>query len=89
MQPLYIPDHLKLLSGDDYPIEGVATGDLVLDGTLEKLDARGTLEIVDGKMWDLALDTLTLPLEIEDYVLKVSGFDTLSRQQARGTQLSI
>ena len=81
MQPLYIPDHVKLLSGGDYPIEGVATGDLILDGTLEKLDARGTLEIVDGKMWDLALDTLTLPLEIEDYVLKVSGFELLSRQQ--------
>jgi hypothetical protein len=81
VQPLYIPDHVKLLSGDDYPIEGVATGALALDGTLEKLDARGRLEIVEGKMWDLALDTLTLPLEIEDYVLKISGFELLSRQQ--------
>ena len=81
VQPLYIPDHVKLLSGNDYPIEGMATGALVLDGTLEKLDARGTLEIVNGKMWDLALDTLTLPLEIEDYVLNVPGFELLSRQQ--------
>ena len=81
VQPLYIPDHVKLLTGDDYPIEGVATGDVVVDGTLEKLDARGTLEIVEGKMWDLALDVLTLPLEIEDYVLKISNFELLSRRQ--------
>ena len=80
MQPFQIADYVRL-AGADYPIEGVATGTLVLDGTLGCLDGRGTLQIVNGKAWDLALDPLTLPLEIEDYVVKISDFELLTRGQ--------
>ena len=79
-QPLQIADYVRL-AGDDYPIEGIATGELVLDGTLLHLDGRGTLQIENGKAWDLALDPLTLPLEIEDYFVKIPDFELLTRGQ--------
>ena len=79
-QPFQISDYVRL-AGSDYPIEGVATGELVLDGTLGKLDGRGTLQIVNGKAWDLAFDALTLPLEIEDYVVKIPDFALITRGQ--------
>ncbi len=79
-QPIQIADYVRL-AGDDYPIEGIATGELVLDGTLVHLNGRGTLRIDDGKAWDLALDPLTLPLEIENYVVKISDFELLTRGQ--------
>ena len=79
-QPLQIADYV-MLAGDDYPIEGVATGELVLDGTLAQLNGRGVLQIQNGKAWDLSLDPLTLPLEIENYVVKIPGFELLTRGQ--------
>ncbi len=79
-QPLQIADYVRL-AGDDYPIEGIATGELVLDGTLAHLNGRGTLQIDDGKAWDLALDPLTLPIEIENYLVKIQDFEILTRGQ--------
>ncbi len=79
-QPLQIADYVRL-AGDDYPIEGIATGELVLDGTLARLNGRGTLQIENGKAWELALDPLTLPLEIENYVVKIPDFEVLAREQ--------
>ena len=79
-QPIQIADYVRL-AGDDYPIEGIATGELKLDGTLTKLDGRGSLHIAAGKAWGLAFDPLTLPLEIEDYVVKTSNFELLARGQ--------
>ena len=79
-QPLQIADYVRL-AGDDYPIEGIATGELVLDGTLARLNGRGTLQIENGKAWDLSLDPLTLPLEIENYVVKIPDFELLTRGQ--------
>ena len=79
-QPLQISDYVRL-AGDDYPIEGIATGELVLDGTLVQLNGRGTLQIENGKAWELALDPLTLPLEIENYVVKIPDFELLTRGQ--------
>ena len=79
-QPLQIADYVRL-AGDDYPIEGIATGELVLYGTLARLNGRGTLQIENGKAWDLSLDPLTLPLEIENYVVKIPDFELLTRGQ--------
>ena len=79
-QPLQIADYVRL-AGDDYPIEGIATGELVLDGTLVRLNGRGTLQIESGKAWELALDPLMLPLEIENYVVKIPDFELLTRGQ--------
>ncbi len=79
-QPLQIADYVRL-AGDDYPIEGIATGELVIDGTLARLNGRGTLQIENGKAWDLSLDPLTLPLEIENYVVKIPDFELFTRGQ--------
>ena len=79
-QPLQIADYVRL-AGDDYPIEGIATGEVVLDGTLARLNGRGTLQIENGKAWDLSLDPLALPIEIENYVVKVPDFELLTRGQ--------
>ena len=79
-QPLQIADYVRL-AGDDYPIEGIATGELVIDGTLAKLNGHGMLQIEHGKAWDLALDPLTMPIEIENYVVKIPDFEILTRGQ--------
>jgi len=80
VQPLQIADYVKL-AGADYPIEGVATGDLVLDGTSKQLNGRGTIQIAKGKAWGLALDALTLPLKIENYVVNIPNFELSARGQ--------
>ena len=79
-QPLQIADYVRL-AGADYPIEGIVIGELVLDGTLARLDGRGALRITDGKAWDLALDPLTLPIKIENYLVKIPDFELLTRGQ--------
>ena len=78
--PLQIADYVRL-AGDDFPIEGIATGELVLDGTLAHLDGRGVFQIENGKAWDLALDPLLLPIEIENYVVKIQDFEVWTRGQ--------
>ncbi len=80
-QPIQISDYVRLLAGAEYPVAGVVTGNLTLDGTLNKLDGRGRLKVVDAKAWELALDPLILPLVIEDYTLLVSGFEVFARKQ--------
>ena len=60
--PFQISDYVRLLAGAEYPVEGVVTGNLALDGTLNGLDGRGRLNVADAKAWDLALDPLILPL---------------------------
>ena len=79
-EPLQIADYVRL-AGDDYPIEGIATGELAIDGTLARLNGRGTLQIENGKAWDLSLDPLILPIEIENYVVKIPDFELLTRGQ--------
>ena len=79
--PFQISDYVRLLAGAEYPVEGVVTGNLALDGTLNGLDGRGRLNVADAKAWDLALDPLILPLVIEDYTVHVSDFEVLAREQ--------
>ncbi|MDE0043762.1 MAG: hypothetical protein OXT74_17105, partial [Candidatus Poribacteria bacterium] len=80
-QPFQISDYVRLLAGAEYPVEGIVTGNLVLDGTLNGLDGRGRLNVADAKAWDLALDPLILPLVIEDYTLHVPDFEVFAREQ--------
>ena len=80
-QPLQIADYVRLFAGADYPVEGVVTGNLILEGTLNALDGRGKLDVSKARAWDLALDPLILPLDIEDYVVHVSDFEVLARNQ--------
>ena len=79
--PFQISDYVRLLAGAEYPVEGVVTGNLALDGTLNALDGRGRLNVADAKAWDLALDPLILPLIIEDYTVHVSDFEVFAREQ--------
>ena len=79
--PFQISDYVRLLAGAEYPVEGIVTGDLALDGTLNGLDGRGRLNVANAKAWDLALDPLILPLVIEDYTLHVSDFEVFAREQ--------
>ena len=43
--PFQISDYVRLLAGAEYPVEGVVTGNLALDGTLNGLDGRGRLNV--------------------------------------------
>ena len=79
--PLQISDYVRLLAGAEYPVEGIVTGNLALDGTLNGLDGRGRLNVASAKAWDLELDPLILPLVIEDYTLHVSDFEVFAREQ--------
>ncbi len=80
-QPFQISDYVRLLAGAEYPVEGVVTGNLILDGTLNGLDGRGRLNVASAKAWDLALDPLILPLVMDDYTLHVSDFEVFARGQ--------
>ena len=80
-QPFQISDYVRLLAGAEYPVSGVVTGNLALDGTLNGLDGRGRLNVADAEAWELALDPLVLPLVIEDYTVHVSDFEVFAREQ--------
>ena len=80
-QPFQISDYVRLLAGAEYPVAGVVTGNLALDGTLNGLDGRGRLDVADAEAWELALDPLILPLVIEDYTVHVSDFEVFAREQ--------
>lgn len=79
--PFQISDYVRLLAGAEYPVEGIVTGDLMLDGMLNGLDGRGRLNVANAKAWDLTLDPLILPLVIEDYTLHVPDFEVFAREQ--------
>ncbi|MCS5608902.1 MAG: hypothetical protein NZ961_00705, partial [Candidatus Poribacteria bacterium] len=51
------------------------------DNTLEHLNGRGVLEIVDAEAWGLKFDSLSLPLEIESYDAIIKDFELSSRSQ--------
>jgi hypothetical protein len=80
IEPLQIADYIRLV-GHAYPIQGTATGKLILDNTLEHLNGRGVLEIVDAEAWGLKFDSLSLPLEIESYDAIIKDFELSARSQ--------
>ena len=79
--PVYVQHYPKLLLGSEYPVEGEIRGELKLDGTLMKLDGRANFSVTEGVAWDIHLDPLTLPLEIEDYNFIVPDFKITTRGQ--------
>ncbi len=74
-------EYNTLFLGGPQDVHGTLTGELNLDGTLMHLNGNGTLTVSDGKAWGIHLDTLTLPLEIEDYAITVSNFEITTRGQ--------
>ena len=79
--PVYVQHYPKLLLGSEYPVEGEIRGELKLDGTLMNLDGRANFSVTEGVAWDIHLDPLTLPLEIEDYNFIVPDFKITTRGQ--------
>ena len=79
--PVYVQHYPKLLLGSEYPVEGEIRGELKLDGTLMKLDGSANFSVTEGVAWDIHLDPLTLPLEIEDYNFRVPDFKITTREQ--------
>ena len=78
---VYVQHYPKLLLGSEYPVEGEIRGELKLDGTLMNLDGRANFSVTEGVAWDIHLDPLTLPLEIEDYNFIVPDFKITTRGQ--------
>ena len=78
--PFYIEDYIRLV-GADYPVEGLAKGHLYLNGNLTSLDGRGNFKISDAKAWGLEFDPLTLPMVIDDYLVKIENFELFARKQ--------
>ena len=78
---VYVQHYPKLLLGAEYPVEGEISGELKLDGTLMNLDGRANFSVTEGVAWDIHLDPLTLPLEIEDYNFIVPDFKITTRGQ--------
>ena len=79
--PVYVQHYSKLLLGSEYPVAGEIRGELKLDGTLMNLDGRANFSVTEGVAWDIHLDPLTLPLEIEDYNFRVPDFKITTRGQ--------
>ena len=79
--PVYVQHYPKLLLGAEYPVEGEIRGELKLDGTLMNLDGRANFSVTESVAWDIHLDPLTLPLEIEDYNFRVPDFKITTRGQ--------
>ena len=79
--PVYVQHYPKLLLGSEYPVEGEIRGKLKLDGTLMNLDGKANFSVTEGVAWDIHLDPLTLPLQIEDYNFIVSDFKITTRGQ--------
>ena len=79
--PVYVQHYPKLLLGAEYPVEGEIRGELQLDGTLINLDGRANFSVTESVAWGIRLDSLTLPLEIEDYNLTIPDFKITTRGQ--------
>ncbi len=82
-EPLVLDaDYNNLLFQQAYPIEGNMRGELKLYGSLiDHLDGEGSLAVDSGKAWGINLDTVTLPLEIDDYSLTIPDFKITTRGQ--------
>ena len=88
-EPVYVQHYPKLLLGAEYPVDGEIRGELKLDGTLINLDGRANFSVSKGVAWGIQLDTLTLPLEIEDYNLTVPNFKISTRGQQATLNVSV
>ncbi len=78
---VFVQHYPKLLLGGEYPIDGEIKGELKLDGTLINLDGRADFSVTDSVAWGVHLDTLMLPLRIQDYNISISDFKITTRGQ--------
>ncbi len=81
--PLILDENYnKLLFKQPFPIEGMLSGELKLFGNLiNNLDGKGSFTIDGGKVWGIKLDTVTLPLEIDDYSVTINNFEIKTNGQ--------
>ncbi len=75
-------DYVRTLFSEDYPIEGILKGDLVLSGELiDRLDGVGRFTYENGNAWGVNLEPAKLHLEIDDYTLTIPDFILSARDQ--------
>lgn len=75
-------DYVRILFAEDYPIEGILKGDLVLSGELiDHLDGIGRFRYENGNAWGVNLEPAKLHLEIDDYALTIPDFILSARDQ--------
>ena len=87
--PVYVQHYPKLLLGAEYPVAGEIRGELKLEGTLMNLDGSADFSVTEGVAWGIALDPLTLPLEIEDYNISVPNFKITTRGQQMSLDVAV
>ncbi len=75
-------DYVRILFSENYPIEGILKGDLVLSGELiDRLDGIGRFTYENGNAWGVNLEPAKLHLEIDDYALTIPDFILSARDQ--------
>lgn len=75
-------DYVRILFSEDYPIEGILKGDLVLSGELiDRLDGIGRFTYENGNAWGVNLEPAKFHLEIDDYALTIPDFILSARDQ--------
>ncbi len=81
-EPCQVAEYRQLLFGSaEYDVTGLVTGELICDGSLTRLDGRGTFDVTEGYAWGMRLDALKLPLAIEDYAITIADFQISAREQ--------
>jgi translocation and assembly module TamB len=68
-------DGLKAALGLDYPISGIITGGLDLEGPVGKLAGMGRFRIEKGELARQPFDTLTANIRVTDSVWSLDGID--------------
>ena len=87
--PLYVQHYPRVLLGAEYPVDGEIRGELKLDGTLINLDGSADFGVTEGVAWGIHLDSLTLPLRIEDYNISLPNFEITTRGQKVTLNVSV
>ena len=80
-EPAYVQHYPKVLLGAEYPVDGEIRGELKLYGSMLNLDGNGTFSVTEGVAWNVRLDPLTLPLDIEGYSITIPDFKITTRGQ--------
>lgn len=64
---------LKAALGADYPLDGLATGEIKMEGTPSKLTGSGQLQVDQGKLASLPFDRLNLSIQVAESVWNVES----------------
>lgn len=75
-------DYVRSMFSQDYPIEGIVRGELVLSGELiDRLDGIGRFTYENGNAWGVNFEPAKFHLEIDDYALTIPDFIVSARDQ--------